>query len=93
MVDQAKHAQANAEEKLRVSNQTVSREKEKRPASSSSLQIEALVLENTQLKKTVSELKQILNSCRTPSDMSANHSNVRENFCTNPSKLYCLVLG
>jgi Rab-3A-interacting protein len=48
MVEQAKYAQANAEQKLKVANQT----------------IEALVLENSQLKKTVGELKEIMNSCR-----------------------------
>ncbi|CAF0756762.1 unnamed protein product [Adineta steineri] len=48
MVEQAKHAQANAEQKLKTANQT----------------IDALVLENTQLKKSVSELKEIINNCR-----------------------------
>ncbi|CAF3090610.1 unnamed protein product [Rotaria socialis] len=48
MVEQAKYAQANAEQKLKTANQTV----------------DALVLENTQLKKSVSELKEIINNCR-----------------------------
>jgi Rab-3A-interacting protein len=48
MVEQAKYAQANAEQKFKTANQT----------------IEALVLENTQLKKSVSELKEIINNCR-----------------------------
>ncbi|UJR08512.1 hypothetical protein I4U23_012777 [Adineta vaga] len=60
MVDQAKQAQVNTEQKLKVSNQT----------------IEALVLENVQLKKSVSELKQILNSCRTSLNMSDDQHNV-----------------
>lgn len=42
-----------------------------------SLQIEALVLENAQLKKNVGELKQILSTCRTSVDMSSNQSQVR----------------
>ncbi|CAF1150529.1 unnamed protein product [Adineta ricciae] len=62
MVDQAKQAQANAEQKLKVSNQT----------------IDALVLENVQLKKSISELKQILSSCRTSMDMSPNHNHIDE---------------
>jgi Rab-3A-interacting protein len=57
MVEQAKYAQANAEQKLKIANQT----------------IDALVLENTQLKKTVSELKEIINNFR-PS-LSTNRSN------------------
>ncbi|CAF3973356.1 unnamed protein product, partial [Rotaria sp. Silwood2] len=48
MVEQAKYAQANAEQKLKTANQT----------------IDALVVENTQLKKSVSELKEIINNCR-----------------------------
>ncbi|CAF0975820.1 unnamed protein product [Adineta ricciae] len=55
MVEQAKHAQANTEQKLRTANQT----------------IEALVVENTQLKKTVSELKEIINNCRSSSSFTA----------------------
>ncbi|CAF0969106.1 unnamed protein product [Adineta ricciae] len=54
MVEQAKHAQANTEQKLRTANQT----------------IEALVVENTQLKKTVSELKEIINNCRSSSSFT-----------------------
>ncbi|CAF4628624.1 unnamed protein product, partial [Rotaria magnacalcarata] len=60
MVEQAKYAQANAEQKLKNSNQT----------------IEALTVENSQLKKTVYELKQILNSCRSSSDMSTTQNSV-----------------
>jgi len=60
MVEQAKYAQANAEEKLKNANHTIN----------------ALVLENTQLKKTVSELKQILNTRRSSCDMSRNNQNV-----------------
>ncbi|CAF0918870.1 unnamed protein product [Rotaria sordida] len=48
MVEQAKYAQSNAEQKLKIANQT----------------IDALVVENTQLKKSVSELKEIINNCR-----------------------------
>jgi len=57
MVEQAKYAQANAEQKLKGANQT----------------IEALVLENIQLKKTVSELREIITSCR-PSYLSRSLS-------------------
>lgn len=64
MVDEAKQAQANAEEKLKHSNQT----------------IDALTLENIQLKKTVNELKSILNSCRSSIDMSTENTNVRNSF-------------
>ncbi|CAF3198167.1 unnamed protein product [Rotaria socialis] len=60
MVEQAKYAQANAEQKLKNSNQT----------------IEALTVENSQLKKTVHELKQILNSCRSSSDMSTTQNSI-----------------
>ncbi|CAF0902107.1 unnamed protein product [Adineta steineri] len=60
MVEQAKYAQANAEQKLQVSNQTM----------------DALILENTHLKKSVSELKQILNSCRKSSPVSNNHNSI-----------------
>jgi len=60
MVDQAKYAQANAEEKLKNANHTIN----------------ALILENTQLKKTVSELKQILNTRRSSCDMSINNQSI-----------------
>ncbi|CAF1292919.1 unnamed protein product [Rotaria sp. Silwood1] len=60
MVEQAKYAQANAEQKLKVSNQT----------------IDALILENSQLKKSVNELKQILNSCRSSSNMSTTNNSI-----------------
>ncbi|CAF1219527.1 unnamed protein product [Rotaria sordida] len=60
MVEEAKHAQANAEQKLKISNQT----------------IDALSLENSQLKKTVNELKQILNTCRSSFNMSTTHSSI-----------------
>ncbi len=45
-----------------------------------SFQIDALTLENKQLKKTVSELKQILNTCRSSLDVSTNNQNVNKNF-------------
>lgn len=64
MVEQAKFAQANAEEKLKNSNET----------------IHALTLENTHLKKTVSELKQILNTCRSSSEISINNHSVSKIF-------------
>ncbi|CAF4286232.1 unnamed protein product, partial [Rotaria sordida] len=54
MVEQAKYTQANAEQKLKISNQT----------------IDALSLKNSQLKKSVNELKQILNTCRSTFNMS-----------------------
>ncbi|UJR37718.1 hypothetical protein I4U23_030413 [Adineta vaga] len=54
MVEQAKYAQANAEQRLKTANQTV----------------DALVVENTQLKKTVSELKEIINNCRSSSSFT-----------------------
>ncbi|CAF4046603.1 unnamed protein product [Rotaria sp. Silwood2] len=60
MVEQAKYAQANAEQKLKISNQT----------------IDALILENSQLKKSVNELKQILNSCRSSSNMSTTNNSI-----------------
>ena len=37
-------------------------------------------MENIQLKKTVNELKQILNSCRSSIDISAENSNVIDDF-------------
>lgn len=68
MVEQAKHAQANAEQKLKTANQTVrSLERNSMIQISLLIQIEALVLENTQLKKSVSELKEIINNCRSSS--------------------------
>lgn len=61
MVEEAKYAQANAEEKLKNSNET----------------LHALTLENAHLKKSVQELKQILNTCRSSSDTSSNQHSVR----------------
>ncbi|CAF4021144.1 unnamed protein product [Rotaria sordida] len=60
MVEQAKYTQANAEQKLKISNQT----------------IDALSLKNSQLKKTVNELKQILNTCRSSFNMSTTNNSV-----------------
>lgn len=71
MVEQAKYAQANAEQKLRTANQTV-RSLETMLLIVDFMQVEALVLENTQLKKTVGELKEIINSSR--SSLSINRS-------------------
>ena len=75
MVEQAKHAQANAEQKLKTANQTVS--SPFHPKSfinflKSFLQIDALVVENVQLKKNVTELKEIINSSR--SSLFSNRS-------------------
>ncbi|CAF4089338.1 unnamed protein product [Rotaria sordida] len=53
MVEQAKYAQANAEQKLQIKH-----------------------LENSQLKKTVNELKQILNTCRLSFNMSTTNNSV-----------------
>ncbi|CAF1502990.1 unnamed protein product [Rotaria sordida] len=53
MVEQAKYAQANAEQKLQIKH-----------------------LENSQLKKTVNELKQILNTCRLSFNMSTTNNSI-----------------
>jgi hypothetical protein len=64
MVEQAKYAQANAEQKLKTANQTVNKSQDLFLYENDFLQIDALVVENTQLKKNVTELKEIINNSR-----------------------------